>query len=62
MTAVPLSFITQKADNDGRTEGIFIPRAPGCTFRPFAARPLSAGDGLSLFSAAGVLFPILALL
>jgi len=59
MIAVPLSFVTRWRFFDGnQPEGTHVPRAPGRTFCSSVARPLSAGDDLSLGEGGGILFPI----
>ena len=58
--AVPLSFLA-RGPLTGPGRGALRPRAPGCTSRGTAVRPLSAGDGLSLAGMPpALLFPFLA--
>ena len=56
-TAVPLLFLTQRAGNGAKPEGICIPLAPGRTFPSLPAGRLAVGGRPSLSGSDRVLFP-----
>lgn len=57
-TAVPLLFLTQKAGNGAKPEGICIPLAPGRTFPSLPVGRLAVGGLPSLSGSAGGTLPV----